>query len=153
MRFRWSDGRGQAVEFTAADAEGLSPAAVDAAIDFRRKTARTGSDGEAIYPAARLHVHVGIAWSVPTSRRLRLRRRPTDRLKPADEPPHLPARIVREASPPVGPSDAELCRDAAARWWSMAVTAQRNARLLTWLFGDVRRMIEMALFSCRRRSA
>ena len=71
MRFRWSDGRGAAVEFTAIDAEGLARVATDAAIDFRRETVQRGGEGGgASYPSAQLHVHVGIAWSFPTDRRL-----------------------------------------------------------------------------------
>ena len=157
MRFRWSDGRGAAVEFTAADAEGLARAATDAGIDFRRKTVRRGgAGGGASYPAAQLHVHVGIAWSFPADRRLHARpgrpqgRRAAGEGGAAIECPGLPPRLVLDGTPPPGASDVEICRSRARRWWDMAVTARRNAETLIWLFGDVRRMIELALGYPRR---
>ena len=155
MRFRWSDRRGTAVAFTAIDAQDLARAAVDAAIDFRCHTASRSGDGgnTTRYPVAQLHVHVGIAWSFPTDRVLQVRGQPPGRLAATLECPGLPARVVLDGGLLPGPSDVEICRNRADRWWSMALTARRNAQGLVWLFGDVRRMIEMALASQRRREA
>ncbi len=154
MRFRWSDRRGTAVAFTAIDAQDLAGAAVDAAIDFRRQTASRSGDGTTTcYPVAQLHVHVGIAWTLPTDRVMQVRGQPAGKPAATLECPGLPDRVVIDGEPLPGPSDVEICRSRADRWWSMAMTARRNAQALVWLFGDVRRMIEMALAFQTRREA
>lgn len=134
MKFRFSNEHNFAVEFEANNPQELAESSLNALIEFRAKTVKKYHDGsdhknKSWYPEAFFHLNTGPnQWCI------------VGEMKDGIYIPRYFAiipRLVVEGDPVSEPTDSQICRANASKWWGMAITTINWSHQITGFVADV----------------